>query len=111
MKKKPFKIIFNFLIILITLSIVLYFSLKDNYQEILNAIFSMNPLYFIGAIIILCLYRLITSIIYYKIIKLNNEEVSLLKCLQINFIILFFHGVTPFAGGGQPMEVYFLHKE
>ena len=111
MKKKPFKVLLNIFIILIVLCVVLYFSLKDNYQEILNAIFSMNPLYFIGAIIILCLYRLITSIIYYKIIKLNNEEVSLLKCLQINFIILFFHGVTPFAGGGQPMEVYYLHKE
>ena len=26
-------------------------------------------------------------------------------------MVLFFHGVTPFSGGGQPMEVYFLHKE
>ena len=24
---------------------------------------------------------------------------------------MFFHGVTPFSGGGQPMEIYFLHKE
>jgi hypothetical protein len=24
---------------------------------------------------------------------------------------LFFHGITPFASGGQPMEVYYLHRE
>lgn len=111
MKKKKFSVLLNIFIILIVLSIVLYFSLKDNYQEIITAIFNMNPFYFIVAILILCLYRFITSIAYYYIIKLNKEKVSLLRCFQINFIILFFHGVTPFAGGGQPMEIYYLHKE
>lgn len=111
MKKKKFKFVLNIFIILIVLCVVLFFALKDNYQEILTAIFSMNPLYFIGAIIILLVYRLITSIAYYNIIKINNEEVSLLRCFQINLMILFFHGVTPFAGGGQPMEIYYLHKE
>lgn len=111
MKKKPIKILLNIFIIIIVLSIVLYFSLKDNYQEILTAIFNMNYLYIIGAILILCLYRFLASIVYYKVIKINKEKVSFLKCLQINFIILFFHGVTPFSGGGQPMEIYYLHKE
>ena len=111
MKKKPFKLLLNIFIILIALSIVLYFSLKDNYQEILITILNMEPLYFIIAILILVVYRFIASIAYYKIIKINKENISLLKCFQINFMILFFHGITPFSGGGQPMEVYYLHKE
>ncbi len=110
-KKNKFKYWSNFIIIFIVLVIVLYFSLKDNYIEIVNAIFNMNKLYIILAIFILFLYRLLVSVSHYLIIKTNNELVPLLKCLQINFIILFFHGVTPFGGGGQPMEVYFLHKE
>lgn len=111
MKNKPFKVLLNIFIILVVLIIVLYFSLKDNYQEILSAIFNINPLYFLSAVFVLCLYRLISSIVYYQVIKINKEEVSLSKCLQINFIIPFFHGITPFAGGGQPMEIYYLHKE
>ena len=111
MKKKSFKFLLNIFVILIALSIVLYFSLKDNYKEILNAIFRMNLLYFLLAIIILFLYRFISSIVYYYVIKINKEDVPLLKCFQINLIIPFFHGVTPFAGGGQPMEIYYLHKE
>ena len=111
MKKKKFKFIVNIFIILAVLGIVLYFSLKDNYEEILFAIRSINLWYLLLTIVILGLYRLCASIGYYLIIRSNHEEVSLLRCLQINFIILFFHGVTPFAGGGQPMEVYFLHKE
>lgn len=111
MKKKLFKILFNLCLILCALGIVLYFSLKDNYKEILTTIFNMNPIYFILAILILCLYRFISSIVYYNVVKINKEEISLLKCFQISFMTLFFNGVTPFSGGGQPMEIYYLHKE
>ena len=111
MKKKSFKLLVNIFIILIVLSIVLFFSLKDNYREILKAILTMNPIYFLIAILILNIYRFISGIVYYYITKINKEDISLLKCVSINLIIPFFHGVTPFAGGGQPMAIYYLHKE
>ena len=111
MKNKKIKYIFNFLLIAIVLAIVLYFSLKDNYQEIISTIFKMNYLWIFVAILFLIIYRLCASLGHYYIIKANNGKLSYLKCFQINLMILFFHGVTPFAGGGQPMEIYFLHKE
>ena len=111
MKNKKIKYIFNFLLIAIVLAIVLYFSLKDNYQEIISTIFKMNYLWIFVAILFLIIYRLCASLGHYYIIKANNGHVSYLKCFQSNVMILFFLGVTPFAGGGQPMEIYFLHKE
>lgn len=110
-KEKKSKFLINFIVIFVVLIIVLYFSLKDNYVEILDAILNMNKLFVLVAIGILVLYRFLVSCTHYLIIKTNRELIPLFKCFQINFIILFFHGVTPFAGGGQPMEVYFLHKE
>lgn len=109
--KKNNKFIINVLIILVVLVIVLYYSLKDNYNEIVNSIINMNQLCVIAAIITLCISRALIGLTHYNVIKLNNYNVSYKKCVQINFIILFFHGITPFAGGGQPMEVYYLHKE
>ena len=111
MKKNKIKYIFNFLFIAIVLSIVLYFSLKDNYQEIISTILKMNYIWIFAAILALIIYRLCAGLGHYYIIKANNGKVSYLKCFQINLMILFFHGITPFAGGGQPMEIYFLHKE
>ena len=111
MKKNKIKYIFNFLLIAIVLSIVLYFSLKDNYQEIISTILKMNYIWIFVAILALIIYRLCASLGHYYIIKANNGKVSYLKCFQMNLMILFFHGITPFAGGGQPMEIYFLHKE
>lgn len=111
MKNKKINFILNIIIILIVLSIVLYFSLKDDYREITHAIINMNNYWIILAITLFCLYRILISLSNYNIVKINDEKISLLKSIQINFIILFFHGVTPFAGGGQPMEIYYLHKE
>ena len=111
MKNKKTSFLINIIIILIVLVIVLYFSLKDDYYEITKAINNMNPIWCLLAIIILCIYRGLISLSHYLLVKQNNEKISYLKLFQINFIILFFHGVTPFAGGGQPMEIYYLHKE
>lgn len=111
MKNKKPKFLINILIILIVLIIVLYFSLKDNYDEIITAILNMSPAWILLAMIFLCLYRILVGVSIYNIVKTNGEKISLLRSIQISFIILFFHGITPFAGGGQPMEIYYLHNE
>lgn len=114
MKKKLRKdiksICINLFVIFIVLLIVLYFSLKDNYEQIITNICNMNVIYFLLAIIFLLLYRVLIGFTSYNVCKLNKEKISLKKMIQINFIIPFFHGITPFAGGGQAMEIYYLHK-
>lgn len=111
MKNNPAKMLINILIIIIVLFIVLFFSLKDDYRSILLSIHNMKVIYIVFALILLCCYRAFASLAHYLLIRQNKMKVPYLRMFQINFIILFFHGVTPFAGGGQPMEVYFLHKE
>ena len=97
--------------ILFVLMIVLYFSLKDDYEEIMKAIFNMSIGWGILAVLFFCTYRALVGYSIYNLAKINGEKLSIVKGLQISFIIPFFHGVTPFAGGGQPMEIYYLHKE
>ena len=108
MKKK---FIINFFIILIVLILVLYFSLKDNYKEIINYISNINLFWLIISIAILLLHRVIVGLCSYKVVLINDAKVSFWKMVHINFIIPFFHGITPFSGGGQPMEIYYLHNE
>ena len=104
-------ILIHILIILFVLTIVLYFSLKDDYEEIMKAIFNMSIGWGLFAVFLFCTYRFLVGYSIYNLAKINGEKLSLKKGIQISFIIPFFHGVTPFAGGGQPMEIYYLHKE
>ena len=108
MKKK---FIINFFIILVVLILVLYFSLKDNYREIINYISNINLFWLFVSIAILLLHRVIVGLCSYKVVLINKANVNFGKMVQINFIIPFFHGITPFSGGGQPMEIYYLHNE
>jgi len=109
--KKNNQIFINICTILIVLGIVLYISLKDNFYEIINCIKKMDYKWFLLGILCLILYRIISAISFYLVSKLNGEKISLSKCIKLNFMILFFNGITPFAGGGQPMTIYYLHKE
>ena len=109
--KKNSRFIINIFVILFVLMIVLYFSLKDDYEEIMKAIFNMSIGWGILAVLFFCTYRALVGYSIYNLAKINGEKLSIAKGLQISFIIPFFHGVTPFAGGGQPMEIYYLHKE
>lgn len=108
---KKIRLGLNILVILIVLCIVLYFSLRDELDEIVDCILKMDYCWFLVGVLCLVLYRVLTGLSLYSLVKINGEEVSLLRSIQISFIILFFHGVTPFAGGGQPMEIYYLHNE
>ena len=110
-KKETKKLIINLFVVLVVLSIVLYFSLKDNFDEIIRYISSMNIYLFLIAVLLYILYRILIGVSCYYMVRINNEKISLLKSIQISLIILFFHGITPFSGGGQPMEIYYIHKE
>ncbi len=108
---KKIKIILNFSLIILALGIVLYISLKDNYDEIINYIFKIKLEYIILSILSLLLFRIIIGISSYLVTTSDGSKFKLIRSIQINFIMLFFQGITPFASGGQASEIYYLHKE
>ena len=55
--------IINIVVLFIVTALVLYFSLKDNFFEIINQILTMNPLFFILAIVFLFIYYIFNSYI------------------------------------------------
>ena len=42
--------------------------------------------------------------------KLGNK-ITPLQAIKYSFIGFFFSGITPAASGGQPMQIYFMHKD
>lgn len=108
MKKK---ICINLITIIVVVALVLIVSLNYDFDAIMYHIVNMNIVWFIVAVIVMMISRLIIGICSYMMVKINGERVSVSKMIQINYIIPFFHGITPFSGGGQPMEIYYLHNE
>lgn len=105
------KNIINFLIIIIITAIVLYFSLKDHFFEIVNTIGNMNLYLFVLALIVYMGYIFLKSVVMQGIVKNFKKDYTIGESFRMGVETNFFHAITPFSTGGQPYEVYRLTKD
>ena len=101
----------NSLIILFITIIMLYFLLKDNFNEIIEIISKASFPWILVAIIIYLIYFVTDTIPFYIFTKNYNKDISFKFMLYLNSITKFFNGITPLATGGQPMQIYELRKK
>ena len=51
------------------------------------------------------------AFIHYRNLKLLKEKTSFKACVKYAIVGFFFSAVTPAATGGQPVQVYYMHKD
>lgn len=108
MKKN--KQLLNFLFLILITLIVLYFSLKDHFHEIMDEILNLNPFWVFVAILLSCGYWFFKSIEFCIASRRFKEDFKFRESLRMTLATSFFNGITPFATGGQPFQVYMLKK-
>lgn len=108
MKKN--KKILHFLIIGIITVIVLYFSLKDHFFEIVHQVIHLNPFWFLIAILLAFGYWAFKSIEFYLATKRFKPDFSYHEAIRMTLATSFFNAITPFGSGGQPFQIYMLKK-
>jgi hypothetical protein len=107
MKKK----IFNYLLLLIVTGLVLYFSLKDNYKEILDVVSKIDKRWLFIAFFLVVSYWFFKAMAFKSIIRNFKNDYRFRDCFKFILQINFFNAITPFSSGGQPFEIYYLKKE
>ena len=108
---KKSKYVLNVLVILLLTLAVLWFALKDNYRQVLDAISQMN---LISLLIILCwgiLYTVVWGVVYFVLGRKYVSRYSLGKGILVAFIGTFFAGITPSSTGGQFAQAYIMNKQ
>lgn len=108
MGKKQSKINF-FVLIGITL-LVLYFALKDDFDNIIKEILTINIWWLILAFLLVISYWLLRSKAINTFTRKFQKDAKFSGSLQLMIRTQFFNAVTPFATGGQPYQVYYLVK-
>ncbi|MBE6138137.1 MAG: flippase-like domain-containing protein [Firmicutes bacterium] len=107
LKSKNLNII---LIFLLTMA-VLYFSLKDNFEEVIRHLFDLNIWWIIIGFVLIFGYWFFISMSMFNLAKKFETNIKFIEILKINVITHFFNGITPFASGGQPYQIYALKKQ
>ena len=108
---KKLKSKFNVLILVAITILVLYFSLKDDFNNIVNQIMNINVWLLIVAFLMVIIYWLLRSKAVSIFTKKFSPKTTYWSSFQMMLRTQFFNAVTPFATGGQPYQVYHLIKD
>lgn len=64
-----------------------------------------------AAVILLLIHWFLKALSLYIVVKKNGADVKFYRILELIIVNQFFAGITPFAIGGEPMQIYMLSKQ
>ena len=110
--KKQKKLFRNIIIFILLILLTFHIILNDqNLSEILEIVSSAKKEFLLIAIMCMCIFMICEAANIGRTLKLLNEKSTFLRNLKYALIGFFFSSITPAASGGQPMQIYYMHKD
>ena len=111
MKKHPrLKNLVSIFILFLLTIIILYFSLKDDFNNIISTILSTNIILLVISFLFVMLYWFFKTLVLYNFTRKFKKNYEFKSAFRTQAITQFFNAVTPFSSGGQPFQIYTLKK-
>ena len=105
------KTIKNLIIFILLIIFSFYIILKDqDIVEITQVLRNVRLEYVVIAIVAMLIYLVLESVNMGRTLKTLNEKSSFIQNFRYVLIGFFFSSITPAASGGQPMQIYYMHK-
>lgn len=101
----------NIILLVIVAFIVVFFTLKDDFNGAMNYFKNMNYLWILVAALAMLLNIFFQSLSQYRFLKEVDPNYKFSSCFKLMCMSMFFNAITPFSSGGQPFEMYLLNKE
>ncbi len=106
------KTIRNFAVFVVLILLTLWVILKDqSITEIIDVFSNVKMQFVFIGILCMVVYLVLEGINMRRTLKELGEKTSLKQCIKYSLIGLFFSSITPAASGGQPMQIYYMHKD
>ena len=101
----------NIILLVIVAFIVIFFSLKDDFNGAMNYFKNINYLWILVAVLFMLANIFFQSLSQYRFLKEVDPNYKFSSCFRLMCMAMFFNAITPFSSGGQPFEMYLLSKE
>ena len=106
------KLIRNFILFILLIIITFAVLLKgEDITQILNILGSVKIQYVFIGILCMAIYISCEAVNIGRSLKTLNEKSTFIQNLKYALIGFFFSAITPAASGGQPMQIYYMHKD
>lgn len=106
------KFLRNFIIFIVLIALTFFIILREqSISDIFSILRNVKVEFIIIAFLCMCLYIICDAINIGRALKTLNEKSSFSKNIKYSLIGFFFSAITPAASGGQPMQIYYMHKD
>lgn len=106
------KMIRNFIFFILLIGLTLWVMLKDQDAKQIFEIIGQSKWQFIAVgILAMIIYISLEAINIGRTLKILGNKTKFISNLKYALIGFFFSGITPAASGGQPMQIYYMHKD
>lgn len=113
-KKRNWWIKTVLLLLLIGVSIAIMFTMNNfiggETKSFASMIAGVNWTWFAILIAVLVLSMLIGSAMYSYLLRISTGKFRYKNSVKTLFLGKYYDGITPFGTGGQPFQIYYLHK-
>ena len=111
-KKRYVKYLFNFAIFFALIYLTFRILLKDqNMDELANTITSAKLHYILLGVLCMIVFYVCESFNMRRTLRALGEKCNMLTAIKYTLIGAFFSAITPAASGGQPMQIFFMHRD
>lgn len=101
---------FGFATIIITFAVLLAAAFYTNgFQSFATAVTDARPGFILAAFLLILLYWLFDALSLY-VLTIHEKSFGVFRAFYIAMIGLLYSALTPFAVGGQPMQIYLMSK-
>ncbi len=107
-KKRILNLIFLAVVFLLTLAGVFR---GESLGDLVRTIAEADGKWLLGAVLCVAAFIAIGALIIRIMLGGIRQKAGYGKCLLLSGIGYFFGNITPFAGGGPPMQIYYMKKE
>lgn len=90
---------------------VLFLHREYSLSSVLSSIKTADPLWLLPGILAMGLFFVCEGANIGRCLRLASHRVSFPGQLKYSMAGFFFSSITPSASGGQPMQLYFMHKD
>lgn len=104
------KYILNILLLILVTTIVLYFSLRDDFGQIMIILKQANLWGLLGGFILILITHYFCAVAITRLLKKDHPHLKISQTFRTRLLEQFARGVTPYQTGGQAMQCYALTR-
>ncbi|MBR6252338.1 MAG: flippase-like domain-containing protein [Clostridia bacterium] len=111
-KGKIIKYLRNFILFALLIFLTFWIIFKDQDGEaFLDTMKNANWTYVLIGCLCMCCFIALEAFNIGRMLKHLGEKSTFLRNVKYAMIGFFFSAITPAASGGQPMQIYYMHKD